>query len=536
MDQHRSSLTRRQSWLLAALPGLFIVYFFAYPVVAILGMGLVGDGRSWAEVATRSGLADVAWFTTWQAVASTLLTVLLGMPVAWVLARFSFPGRAAIRAGLMIPFVMPTVVVGAAFLALAGPTSRIDLSGSVWLILSAHVFYNLAVVIRVVGGLWTSLDPRLEDAARMLGASRFRTFRAVTLPLLRPAIAAASSIVFLFSFTSFGVVLLLGGLRFRTIEVAIWQRVQTALDLRGAALLAIVQLLGVTAILFAYARYQARRSTQQHLVADGARPPAGPGQWSIVIGILTAVVLAEGAPLAVLAIRSLRTTSGWGFQFYRSLGELDSAFFVPATEAIRNSLWFGVLATTIALVVGGLAAIVIGRSDRGIATWFDAVLMLPLGTSAVTIGFGFLVALDWPVDLRTSVALVPIAHALVATPFVVRSVVPVLRSIRERLREAAATLGASPLQVLRHIDLPIISRALLAGAGLAFAVSLGEFGATTFIARPDFPTLPIAIFRYLGRPGAATFGSAMAMSTILMAVTAVVIGTIDRFRQAGGDL
>ena len=129
--------------------------------------------------------------------------------------------------------------------------------------------------------------------------------------------------------------------------------------------------------------------------------------------------------------------------------------------------------------------------------------MLPLGTSAVTVGFGFLITLDAPpLDLRTSVLLIPLAHALVALPFVVRAVAPVIRSIDPRLREAAAVLGAPPRRSWREVDGPIVARAALVGAGFAFAVSLGEFGATLFIARPDTPTLPIAIYRLLGLPGA----------------------------------
>ncbi len=156
--------------------------------------------------------------------------------------------------------------------------------------------------------------------------------------------------------------------------------------------------------------------------------------------------------------------------------------------------------------------------------------MLPLGTSAVTIGFGFLVALDTPIDLRTAPILVPIAHALVAIPFVVRTEVPVMRSVRTRLREAGAVLGAPPGRVWREIDLPLIFRSMLVGAGFAFAISLGEFGATSFIARPDAPTLPVAIFALLGRAGAANFSQAMALSTILMGLTAASILAIERFR------
>ncbi len=159
--------------------------------------------------------------------------------------------------------------------------------------------------------------------------------------------------------------------------------------------------------------------------------------------------------------------------------------------------------------------------------------MLPLGTSAVTLGLGFIIALDTPpLNLRASTILVPLAHTLVAFPFVVRSMTPALRSIRPQLRQAAAVLGASPRETLRHIDLPLGGRAVLVAATFAFAISLGEFGATALIARPEFPTMPVAIFRFLSRPGALNFGQALALSTILMLATGLGMLTIERLRIA----
>jgi thiamine transport system permease protein len=244
-----------------------------------------------------------------------------------------------------------------------------------------------------------------------------------------------------------------------------------------------------------------------------------------------------GAPLAVLVERSFHTADGYGFGFYRALSELrrTSTIFVPPVEAIANSVVFASMATVIALVVGGLAAFAIaGAGSRTRRTGgLDMLLLLPLGVSAVMIGFGFLISLDRPpFDLRASPALIPIAHALVAAPFVARVMIPVLRSIDQRLRDTAAVLGASPARVWREIDLPIVTRAVLVAAGFAFAISLGEFGATIFIARPDYPTLPVVIFRLIDQPGPLSFGAAMAASVILMAVAAAAIFVIERFRVA----
>ena len=196
-----------------------------------------------------------------------------------------------------------------------------------------------------------------------------------------------------------------------------------------------------------------------------------------------------------------------------------------------NSLVYATGATVIAVVVGGLAAFAIARSSRWSTRLFDGLLMLPLGASAVMLGFGFVITFDRaPVDFRSAPWIVPVAQALVAIPFVVRIVVPTLRAIDERQREAAALLGAPPRRVWREIDLPIALRALAVAAGFAFAISLGEFGATVFLARPDRPTLPVAIFRFLGRPGELNAAEAYALAVVLMVVTAVSVFLVERIR------
>ncbi|MEU6529898.1 iron ABC transporter permease [Streptomyces sp. NPDC046928] len=527
---------------LVAVPVAFFVVFFAYPVAAIVARGLHVDGvwrfgRLW-DVLGQSDIRHVLWFTTWQALASTALTLLIALPGAYVFARFDFPGKQVLRAVVTVPFVLPTVVVGTAFLALVGRGGLLDelwgvrLDTTVWAILLAHVFFNYAVVVRTVGGLWAQLDPRQEEAARMLGASRWTAWRTVTLPALGPAVAAAALMVFLFTFTSFGVVQILGGPAFSTLEVEIYRQTSEIFDLSTAAVLTIVQFLAVGSILAVHAWTVRRRESTLRLVDASvtARRPRGAGQWALLAGVLAVVAVLLVLPLAVLVRRSLDAP---GFGYYRALTESDGGVFLVAPiEAIANSLQYAVVATLIAVLVGGLAAAALTRRDAGrFVRGFDALLMLPLGVSAVTVGFGFLISLDEPpLDLRSSWILVPLAQALVGVPFVVRTMLPVLRAVDDRLREAAAVLGASPWRVWREIDLPMVRRALLIAAGFAFAVSLGEFGATVFIARPDNPTLPVAVARLLGRAGDLNYGQAMALSTVLMVVCAVALLVLERLR------
>jgi thiamine transport system permease protein len=235
------------------------------------------------------------------------------------------------------------------------------------------------------------------------------------------------------------------------------------------------------------------------------------------------LALLLGVPLLALVIRSFLTEQGLSLIYYFGLLEnkAQSILYVAPIAAIANSLAYATGATLIALTLGWFsAAFLVNRKGR-VSGILDPIFMLPLSTSAVTLGFGFIIALDEPpLNLRASPVLPAFAHALVAFPFVIRSLLPAWRSIPQSLREAASLLGASPLRTWMAVDWPILGRAMLAGAVFAFAISMGEFGAAVFVVRPQVSTMPLAIFRYLSHPGGMNYGQAMAMSCLLMITTA----------------
>lgn len=513
-------------WAAAALPAVVLAVGFAWPIAAILARGVTRGGL--ADVLTHPGIRQVAWFTAWQAVASTVLTLLVGLGPAYVLARYRFPGRRLVFALVTVPFVLPTVVVAVA----VGAVLPARLDHGVPAILVAHVLFNVSVVVRTVGAAWEQLDPDLPAAARTLGAGPLRTFWLVSLPQLRSSILAACSIVFLFTFSSYGVVRLLGGPTRTTIEVEIYLRAGPLGDLRGAAALAVLQLVAVGGLLWWWGRAQARRTVAGTARAGVDRRRARTArQRLLVAGVASVSAGAVLAPLIALVRRSVFVGGHYTLDAWRHLdsGELRPGVRVGADPlaALGNSLRFAALATIVAVVLGGLAAAAIAYGGR--AGWLlDAGLMLPLGTSAVTLGFGILITFDAPpLDLRSSPVLIPLVHALVATPFVVRAVLGVLRSVPQGLRDAAATLGASPWRVWREVDAPIVARALAVGAGFAFAVSIGEFGATSFLTRRGNETLPIAIDRLLGRTGDLIQAQAYALATILAAATLLAVLFVD---------
>ncbi|TCO58552.1 thiamine transport system permease protein [Actinocrispum wychmicini] len=503
---------------MALVPLGFLTLFFAWPVVAIIGLGLRGNVIDTLAAADTWRLVG---FTVGQAAAATVVALLAGMPLAFLLARTRLPGLRLVRAVILVPFVLPTVVVGLAFRSLMP-------DGGVLSIVLANSFFNVAVFARTVGGMWSTVDRRAEDAARALGATKIRAFTSVTLPALAPAIGSAAAVVFLFCSTSFGVVLILGAARFRTLETEIYLRTVQLFDLPGAAALSLLQLAAVITALTIGAIARRRREAAVKRRASQARRPVG-GEW-IVVGLAYGVVA-----LLLTPIVSLVGQASWaGFRALGGTGH-DNSLEVSGVDAVVNSLRTATDATVLAMVLGVLSAIALTRLKRTVEV-MDVAMMLPLGVSAVTVGFGYLVTLDaLPGDLRTSPLLVPLAQAIVVTPLVVRVLVPVLRSIDDRLRQAAGTLGASPWRVWREVDLPLASRALVTAAAFGYVVALGEFGATSFLARPDRPTLPVAIGRLISRPGELNNEMAYAACTLLIVVTVAVVVLVERFQTAVGE-
>ena len=535
--------------LLWLLPLIFLLVAFFLPLSRILILTFDPSTLTSNNLVLAT---HVLLFTFYQATLSALLTLLLGLPAAYLFARYDFRGKSLLRALTAVPFMLPTVVVASAFNAIFGPRGLMSFlfplsqgfilhPSPFTLILLAHVFYNTTIIIRVVGNALASLDPKLEQAARSLGANPLRVWWDVMLPLLLPALLASSLLVFLFDFTSFGVILLLGGSRYATLEVEIYLRVLKLPNLPLAALLSVIQLACTIIFSILYTHFSSRATVQLAPRSTLTRPKTIKQKLFVAIfGLaLSAFFL---FPLSSLPFRSLfrleadrgqRGDVQYGFttDYYSELfvNRRDSVFYVPPIQATVNSLRYAVATVILSLLLGFPAALALARPTR-LERILDPLIMLPLGSSAVMLGLGFIISFG---ALLTSPFLVPFAHTLVALPFVIRTLQPAIASIPQRLRQAAASLGASPWEVWKSIDLPILRRATLAAATFAFTISLGEFGATLLISRPEYPTIPVAIERFLSQPGGLNYGQAMAMATILMLLTLTSILLIEKFRIPG---
>jgi thiamine transport system permease protein len=511
---------------------------FYLPIAKITSLGLSGD---WFTKLVEPKTIEIVWFTLWQAALSTLVTVFIAIPGAYVLYRKSFRGQQAIRALIIIPFVLPSIVVAVGFTVFREAHDFwIDLgitflSDPVYWIIGAHVFVNYSIAVRTIGGVWATMDPEIEEAAELDGAGRLKNLLAISLPQLRPAIFSASALVFLFSATSFGVILVLGGGQIQTIETAIYFSATQFLDLEAAAALVLVQTL-ITATAFLVESSLAKGTVGLEQVFEGSPKPKLDHRDLPATSITTVIVVGLLVmPMVLVLVEAFKVGDGYGLQNFFNLSTRGARDLlnISVLDAAGNSIRNMAVAAVIAFVLGTLISWLLVRTKQKL---LDLVFLVPLGVSSVVLGFGFLVSFnaDW-FPLRSSWLIVPLAQALIALPMVIRLVYPALVSIGKEPIEQASLDGASSFQIWRFVESGMIKGVLLTALGYAAIISVGEFGASSFLAYGSEGTIPTLLFRLIARPGEQNYGMAMAVSAILIVFVwsvMLLLARYSRTRQA----
>ena len=521
--------------LLWAIPLVFVSTLFYWPIAKITLLGLSGD---WLATLLEPKTIEIVWFTLWQAALSTIVTVVIAIPGAYVLYRKSFRGQQAIRALITIPFVLPSIVVAVGFTVFRNAHDFwIDLgltflSDPVYWIIGAHVFVNYSIAVRTIGGVWATMDSEIEESAELDGAGRLKSLLAISLPQLRPAIFSASALVFLFSATSFGIVLVLGGGQVQTIETAIYFSATQFLDLEAAAALVLVQTL-ITAAAFFVGSSLAKGTVGLEQVFEGSPKPRLDLR-DIPATLLTSVIVIGllMMPMLLVLVEAFKVGDGFGFQNFFNLSTRGARDLlnISVLDAAGNSLRNMAVAAVIAFVLGTLISWLLVRTKQKL---LDLVFLVPLGVSSVVLGFGFLVSFDadW-FPLRSGWLIVPLAQALIALPMVIRLVYPALVSIGKEPIEQASLDGASSLQIWRFVESGMIKGVLLTALGYAAIISVGEFGASSFLAYGSEGSIPTLLFRLIARPGEQNYGMAMAVSAILIVFVWSVMLLLARYSRA----
>ncbi|MFB6149345.1 MAG: ABC transporter permease [Halobacteriales archaeon] len=554
-----------------AITAILVVMFY-YPVTIVLADAVWIDGQLegsqlWAvltdefyfgvlarllktpiEAVTTSTETPLGLFgfTTLQAVLSTIASVLLGLPGAYVLARFEFPGRKTMRSLTALPFVMPSIMVAIGFVAMFGSNGtlntvltavglpKVELMFTLEIIVLAHAFYDAPLIARVTAAAWENVDARMIETARSLGAGPNRAFRDVIVPQLLPAILTGALLTFIFSFMSFAIVLALGGLKLATVEVWVFHNVNQ-LEYGTAATLAVLETVISLALTYGYLRYEARQRATRTARPPDRKPLIGEltaARVGVYLYALVALVVFVG-PIVSMLVASVTGPDGLTLRNYEFLlrRQIEAyAFQVKPLTAIQNSLLFGVASLAIAVPMGVLLAVLSTREFRG-RKLIDAIAMAPFAVSGIVVGLGLLRGLVFGIEIgdqriRVAGALAIIAaHAVGAYPFVTRNVAPMLSALDRTLVESARALGATRVRALLDIELPLVFGGVIAGAAFAFAISMGEFDSTVILATGGQSyTIPVAMERFLGR----RLGPATAMGCILLFVTAVSFVVIDR--------
>lgn len=539
---------RRAGWL--AAPATFLAAFYVVPLLAVAAWAL-GIGAQHSAAETLGRLFTSAYyrerivFTFAQAAASTVLTLLVGLPVSYVFATTRFPGKKFLRAAFTVPFVMPPLVIALALQAYVGRdsffahtfgASPLAAIGPIGAILVAHTLYNVSLIVRIVGASWERLPATLKDAAATLGATPRRIFWTVQLPIATPAILAASVLIFLFCASSFGIILLLGGPGVGTLETLIFDEVvsfRPHYDV--AAALGVLQLFTTLTAVALYVVTARRASSTFTPTTTGPSRRPNPLQWA-VLGLGTLLVV---GPLVMLVLEAFRFQGTWSLTPTRLLfGETLPLGSYTIADAVTTSLTFAVLTAIFALPLAWASLAGFRRATRGQLIW-NTLLLLPLGTSAVLIGLGYLLAFDgspFP-DLRAHPSRIVLAHILIAYPFTTRVLAPAFDALNPSLLQAARTLGARTHQLILRIELPLVRPALVAAGAFAFATSLGEFGATLVLRRPEYTTLPLALFDAYSRPGEGFRAQAEVIALLLALVALLSFWIMELSRkETGGDL
>ncbi len=550
---HRSGLIRSTDsfTLLLSLFGLVILIpLFFVPVTAVLSRAFVSEGGSFSlqpllKLVSSVYVRRIIGFTLLQALLSTAAALIIGLPGAYILSQYRFRGRMIIRAVSSIPFVLPSIIVVLGFVIFYGNNGYLNrllmllfslespplkILYTFKAIILAHGFYNFPIILSIVAGYWEQSSETAEAAARTLGAGPLRLFFTVTLPKLKPAVLSASALVFLFCFTSFAVILVLGGgPQFTTVEVEIYRQARISLDMETAAGLALLSILITSVLLLLYIKTQSGMRTERagfRLTVTPAavkRPKAPPAARVGILLYTTAAAFFAGAPVIAVILRSFQSQATrsaetvLSLRWYRDLFTAAQGVFSqglsPGLSAFSNSFTIALFALLIA-VPAALGLSYLARSPLVHNSALPELLfMMPLAVSSIILGLGYFFISFRFSSPAVNRVLIVCAHTVIVLPFILRSILPSVQHLHGSCSAAAMLLGAGPVRTFFTIELPVLKSSIISGAIFGAAISLGEMNATLMLAGENTLTIPLLLYRLIG---SYQFYAACAVGTLLM--------------------
>ncbi len=545
----------------------FFAFFFIYPVVMMIGGAFEGEDGAFTLVffvelfknpIYREGLMNAFGL----GVASTFVSFLIAMPLAWITDRYRFPGKAWLSPLLLIPLVLPPFVGAVGVKKMLGASGAlnsflIDLGimsaeqpldwlaeGRFWGVVLMNALHLYPVLYMNIAASLAQLDPTLEQAAENLGCPPWRRFTQITLPLIMPGVFAGGAIVFIWSFTELGVPLVFDYNRVTPVQIFDGLK-----DLEGNPMpfVMVVILLVVSALIFTLSKWLFGSQRQ----GATARPKSKSSERSvrpIYAGICTAftALLIIGASLPHIGVVLLSVSGDW----YQSvlpdpltLSHYDEALgHSLVVPSIQNSLTYASLSTLVDIILGLAIAWVVVRSKLPGRQFLDSLVMLPLAVPGLILAFGYFALSQKGGEFHFLVGetgdptlLLILAYAVRRLPYVVRSAVAGLQQSNPALEEAARSLGANLMTTLRRVSLPLIGANLLAGGLLAFAFAMLEVSDSLILAQQaeHFP-ITKAIYTLLSTLGNGLELAASLGVWAMVFLSVAIIGAVLLAGKKGG--
>lgn len=549
--------------ILAGCLYVFFAVLLIWPILQIVKTGFTRPNGSltldyllliFRDALLVRGLLNAAGI----AICVTVLTLIVSLPLAILSVRYSFPGRGILNGLLLVPLVLPPFV-GAIGMQIVlgryGPLTKLVGGGPLgidWIgryraagVVIIEALHLYPVMLLNLQAALANLDPAMEQAAANLGASRWMTFRRITLPMIRPGLFAGCTLVLIWSFTELGTPLMFG--YYTVTPVQVFEQI-TEVSANPVPYALVVVLLLASSVLYLIGKVLLGRgfdaTTTKASTAAAPRPLHG-WRGMLAVAAFGAVFLLAVLPHLSVILTSVSTTGAWYKSFLPAHFTLDhyrQALTDPlALPSVKRSLEYAAWATALALIVGLCAAVVIVRSTLRSRWVIDALCMLPLAVPGLVLSFGYLSISIWLVKLwplkfhhaaplflnvqEWPAVMLVLAYAARRLPYVVRAAAAGLQQTPRDLELAAANLGASRITVLRRITLPLILANLIAGALLAFAFAMLEVSDSLILAqRIDYYPITKAILDLSQRLGDGLYIASALGVWAMVLLTLTILG------------
>ena len=539
MDGGNDPLMRKRTGYYAAkaVPAVILLLaLFLVPIALIFSQAFQDGGAAVLDVLKDDYTYHLLRFTVLQAFLSALISVAAALPFAAFFSHYAFPGRRAMLALSQLSFTIPSILVVLGFVIWYGNNgylnnalrSIMDVSYTPFKVLYsfraiilAHVYLNFPVAFALITASWTTLPENGETAAATLGSGRLKTFLRVTLPSLRGSVASAFILIFLFCFSSFAIVMVLGGNpAYSTLEVEIYRRVHVDVDLPAASALSFAAFIinSILLLLTSLGRKAGRREGRSRTLKKASGPSA---LGALVLSLVMLVFLLP--PMISIVVRAFYTKDGilsmkaWDGIINRGFGLIGGAL-----DAVLLSLLIGLSVAFLATWLSGAIAMYAAKRGSRLLPFLSS---LPMAAGSVTMGLGFIFVASFVTTALKinggflSVLFIIAAHLVIVMPFAVRTMTPGARLLSPSLSSASYTLGAGTGRTYRKVERPLLAPYRRKAFAFSFALSLGEVNATLMLSSGNVETLPVLIYRLIG---SYDYQGAAALGTVLLAEALLV--------------